>query len=66
MVVQRTEGGAYVLAELDRAVSSIRFASFCVIPYFPRTHISLPDIDNLSIPTIPIDVMAQDDDSGER
>ena len=66
VVVRRTEGGAYVLAELDGAVSSTRFASFRVIPYFPRTHISLPDIDNLDIPTIPIDVTARDDDSGEQ
>ena len=56
----------YVLADLDRAISSTRFASFCIIPYFPRTHISLPDIDNLDIPTIPIDVTARDDDSGEQ
>ena len=56
----------YVLADLDRAISSTRFASFCIIPYFPRTHISLPDIDHLDIPTIPIDVTAQDDDSGKQ
>lgn len=51
IVVRRTKGGAYVLAELDGAVSKTKFAAFRVIPYFPRTHIPIPEfIDDTIIP----------------
>ena len=36
VVVRRTEGGAYVLAELDGAVSSTRFASFVLFLILPE------------------------------
>jgi hypothetical protein len=36
VVVHRTKGGSYMLAELDGAISKLRFATFCVIPYYPR------------------------------
>ena len=41
-VVQRTKGGLYVLAELDGAVSMLRYGAFCLIPYFPCTTIGVP------------------------
>lgn len=51
IVVRRTKGGAYVLAELDGAVSKTKFAAFRIIPYFPRTHIPIPEfIDDTIIP----------------
>jgi hypothetical protein len=34
IVVRRMKGGSYMLAELDGAISKLRFASFRVIPYY--------------------------------
>jgi hypothetical protein len=34
VVVRCTKGGSYMLAELDGAISKLRFATFCVIPYY--------------------------------
>ena len=45
VVVRRTKGGAYILAELDGTVSATKYAAFRVIPYFPRTNISIPEVD---------------------
>ncbi|KAJ8463434.1 hypothetical protein ONZ45_g17581 [Pleurotus djamor] len=42
IVVRRTDGGAYVLSELDGTVSSLRFSASRVIPYFPRYRQPLP------------------------
>ena len=36
VVVERTFGGAYILAELDGAVSRSRFAAFRLVKYRPR------------------------------
>ena len=33
VVVRQTKGGSYILSELDRSVSKLRFAAFRVIPY---------------------------------
>src|SRR5882724_4756979 len=36
VVVHHTKGGAYILAELNGAVSRLRYAAFWVIPYLAR------------------------------
>jgi hypothetical protein len=36
VVVRHTKGGSYMLAKLDGAISKLRFATFRVIPYYPR------------------------------
>jgi hypothetical protein len=36
VVVRCTKGGSYMLAELDGAISKLRFATFRVIPYYPH------------------------------
>ena len=36
VVVHCTKGGAYILAELNGAVSRLRYAAFCIIPYLAR------------------------------
>ncbi|TFY53807.1 hypothetical protein EVJ58_g9240 [Rhodofomes roseus] len=41
VVVRRTEGGAYILAELDGSVSRHRYAAFRVIPYRGRSRSSV-------------------------
>jgi hypothetical protein len=33
VIVRQTTHGAYILAEMDGAISKLRFAAFCVILY---------------------------------
>jgi hypothetical protein len=42
IVIRRTRNGAYRLAELDGAVSKLRYAAFRLIPYFARSRSSIP------------------------
>ena len=46
VVIRRMAGGAYILAELDGAVSRLCYAAFHVVPYFPRS------LDNLPVDSI--------------
>jgi hypothetical protein len=45
-VVRRMKGGSYMLAELDGTIFKLRFAAFCVIPYYPRCdeHVSVTEM----------------------
>jgi hypothetical protein len=36
VVVRHMKGGSYMLAELDGAISKLRFAAFHIIPYYPH------------------------------
>jgi hypothetical protein len=36
VIVCQTAHGAYILTEMDSAVSKLRFATFCIIPYHAR------------------------------
>ena len=51
VVIRRTTGGSYVVAELNGALWSHKVAQFRVLPYFARSKIELPDniLDWLSI-----------------
>ena len=42
VVIRRTRNGAYRLAELDGAVSRLRYAAFRLLPYFSRSRTSIP------------------------
>ena len=42
VVVRKTIGTSYVIAELDGTQSSLRVAGFRLIPYFPRTRSAFP------------------------
>jgi len=37
VVVHWTKGGAYVMAEMDRAVLKLRYATFRIVPYLPQS-----------------------------
>jgi hypothetical protein len=41
VIVHQTTHGAYILAEMDGAISKLRFAAFCVILYHARWRMSL-------------------------
>jgi hypothetical protein len=41
VIVRQTTHGAYILAEMDGAISKLRFAAFRVIPYHARRRMSL-------------------------
>ena len=42
VVIRRTRNGAYRLAELDGALSKLRYAAFRLFPYFARSRTSIP------------------------
>jgi transposase InsO family protein len=55
VVVRRTKGGAYILAELTGAVSRLRYAAFRLMPYHARTQVSVPVSDFVDTTNIPED-----------
>jgi hypothetical protein len=42
VVLRRTPGGSYILAELDGSISKLRFAAFRLVPYHPRDLRAIP------------------------
>ena len=42
VIIRRTRNGTYRLAELDGAVSKLRYAAFRLVPYFARSRTSIP------------------------
>lgn len=42
VVIKRTQGGSYILGELDGSLSKLRYAAFRLIPYLPRDVHSIP------------------------
>ena len=44
-MLARNKGGAYIIWELNGSVFDRPVATFCVIPYFARKSLPLPDLD---------------------
>ena len=42
VVIRRTPNGLYRLAELDSAISKLRYAAFRLVPYHARSRSSIP------------------------
>lgn len=41
VVLRKTRGGAYLLAELDGSISRLRYAAFRLLPYFSRSRVDI-------------------------
>jgi Integrase zinc binding domain len=71
VVVRRTFSGSYRLAELDGAVSKLRYATFHLIPYHARSHAFIPvtrvlDRDDLVNVVEEEDYRSNEDDNERR
>ena len=42
MIVRKTLGGAYLIAEIDGSILKTKIAAFRLIPYHPRKSIEIP------------------------
>ncbi|TFK16667.1 hypothetical protein FA15DRAFT_549737, partial [Coprinopsis marcescibilis] len=42
LVVRRSVGGSYILAELDGSISRLRFAAYRIAPYHARSSVNIP------------------------
>lgn len=47
VVVRKTIGTSYIVAELDGAQSQLRIAGFRLVPYFPRSFSSIPIVSDV-------------------
>ena len=45
VVLRRTTGGSYLLAELDGAISHLQYTAFQLLLYYPGMHIAIPVMD---------------------
>ena len=57
IVIRRTQGGSYILGELDGTLSKLRFAAFRLLPYLPRNIQAVPvtsmsDMDSATLDNI--------------
>ena len=64
VVLQRTTGGSYLLAELDGAISRLRYAAFWLLLYYPCMHITIPVMDLTRLNNRELDDFEAEEDVG--
>src|ERR1700709_2885169 len=62
IVLRRTVGGSYLLAELDGSVSRLRFAAFRLLPYHPRSRTRIPVTTVKGLQTKKLDRLVEGED----
>jgi hypothetical protein len=60
IVLRKTLGCSYLLAELDGSVSKLRYAAFHLIPYHPRTTSHIPVTSVTRLDNEDLDRMAEE------
>lgn len=63
VVVRRTKGGSYILAEVDGAISKSRYAAFRIISYHARPNSPIPITRLVDLPDEELEKTAQDIES---
>jgi hypothetical protein len=58
VVIQRTKGGSYILADLDGSLSKLRYGTFCLFPYYPCDIHAVPIMKLVGISTEDLDALA--------
>jgi len=61
IVLRRTIGGSYLLAELDGSISKLCYAAFRLTPYHPRNHTRIPVTSITGLDEEDLDRMAGED-----
>lgn len=59
VVVRRTRGGSYLLADMTGAIFKSSFAAFRLIPYFERRKLTIPVIEHVQRDDADLDHLAQ-------
>lgn len=62
IVVRKTEGGSYILAEVSGAVSKLRVAAFRLLPYLRRSSINIDITRVISMTKAEVDALANKED----
>jgi hypothetical protein len=62
VVLHRTTGGCYLLAELDGTILKLRYTAFSLHPYFPRTKLSISITDLTGLNDLQLDDYEAEDD----
>jgi hypothetical protein len=62
VVVRRTKGGSYILADLDGSLSKLRYAAFRIFPYYPRDLHAVPVTKLVDLPDEELDALANEGD----
>ena len=60
VVTRKTNGGSYILRELDNALLKLRFAAFRLIPYLPWDICSVPVTRLVDIPQEELENLTHD------
>lgn len=66
VVVRKTKGGSYILADLDGSLSKLHYAAFRIFPYYPRNIHAVPVTKLVDLPVEEIDALANGEDEDDE